>query len=89
MKSAYKGVMFWIGQKEVESQLTVNKAMHLKQKYEEMQEKYVEKLEQVHAAYQKAMKKIKMLENEKENMNRDKLELQQKYTEKSRYVYFQ
>lgn len=84
MKSAYKGVMFWIGQKEVESQVTFSKAMHLKQKYDEMQNKYMEKLEQVHGAYQKAMKKIQMLEHEKENMMRDKAELQQKYTEKSK-----
>ena len=85
MKSAFKGVMFWLGQKEVESQLTISKAVQLKKKYEEMQTKYMEKLEQVHAAYQKAMKKCQLLEHEKENLVKDKNELQEKYTEKSRY----
>lgn len=84
MKSAFKGVVFWIGQKDVENQVTVNKAMALKQKCEEMQSKYMEKLEQVHAAYQKAMKKVQALEHEKDQLTKDKNELQEKYTEKSR-----
>eukprot|EP00897_Mesotaenium_endlicherianum_P001039 jgi/Mesen1/10936/ME000095S10268 len=84
MKSAFKGVTFWIGQKEVEGQLIVTKAMHLKQKYEEMQVKYMEKLEQTHTAYQKAMKKVQYLEHEKDNLLKDKTELQDKYSEKSR-----
>lgn len=84
MKSAFKGVVFWISQVEVEGQLTIQKAMHLKQKYEEMQAKYMEKLEQLHGAYQKAMHKVQVLEQEKENLVKDINELQEKYTEKSR-----
>ncbi|CAM6082780.1 unnamed protein product [Calypogeia fissa] len=84
MKSAFKGVVFWIGQKDVEAQVTVTKAMQLREKFEEMQTKYMEKLQQVHSAYQKAMKKLQALEEEKESILKDKNELQEKYSEKSR-----
>eukprot|EP00850_Spirogloea_muscicola_P007089 SM000035S13069 [mRNA] locus=s35:266626:274780:- [translate_table: standard] len=84
MKSAFKGVVFWIGQKDVESQVTVTKAMQLKARFEEVQAKYLEKLEQVHAAYQKAMKRAQALEHEKESLVKDRTELQEKYSEKSR-----
>lgn len=97
MKSAFKGVTFWIGQKDVEVQLSVNKALQFRQKCEEMQaaysqkmsqveEAYTSKLQQAHAGYQKAMKKIQAMENEKEAMQKDKKEIQEKYTEKSRFL---
>ncbi|KAL3699973.1 hypothetical protein R1sor_017995 [Riccia sorocarpa] len=84
MKSAFKGVVFWIGQKDVEAQLTVNKAIELRQKFEEMQNKFKEKLQQVHTGYQKAVKKIQALQEEKESLLKEKNELQEKYAEKAR-----
>ncbi|KAJ7547563.1 hypothetical protein O6H91_08G092200 [Diphasiastrum complanatum] len=84
MKSAFKGVIFWIEQKDVEAQLTVTKARQLHKKYEEMQSKYMQKIEQVHSGYQKAMKKIQALEQEKESLAKDNAELQEKFAEKSR-----
>ena len=97
MKSAFKGVIFWIEQKDVEVQLSVNKALHFRQKCEQMQaaysqkmsqveEAYTAKLQQVHSGYQKAMKKIQGMEHEREIMMKDKKEIQEKYTEKSRYL---
>jgi hypothetical protein len=96
MKSAFKGVVFWIGQKDVEVQVSVNKALHFRQKCEQMQaaytqkmsqveEAYTAKLQQVHSGYQKALKKIQGLEQERETTLKDKKEIQEKYTEKSRY----
>lgn len=95
MKSAFKGVVFWIGQKDVEVKVTVNKAMQLRQKCEQIQTSYTEKMKQVeasylgklqevHGGYQKAMKKIQAMDHEQENLMKDKVELQEKYTEKSR-----
>ncbi|BBM99145.1 E3 ubiquitin-protein ligase CCNP1IP1 [Marchantia polymorpha subsp. ruderalis] len=84
MKSAFKGVVFWLGQKDVEAQVTVSKAMQLRQKFEEMQTKYMEKLQQVHAGYQKAMKKLQCVQEEKDSLLKDRKELQEKYAEKAR-----
>ena len=95
MKCAFKGVNFWIEQKDVEVQLSVNKAGQFRQQCEQMQavynqkmgqveEAYSTKLQQVQAAYQKAMKKIQGIEQEKEAIVKDKKEIQEKYTEKSR-----
>ncbi|KAJ8471420.1 hypothetical protein OPV22_025763 [Ensete ventricosum] len=55
-----------------------------KQKCEVMQEKFTEKLEQIHTAYQKMAKRCKMMEQEIESLSKDKQELQEKYAEKSR-----
>ncbi|KAK3198535.1 hypothetical protein Dsin_021950 [Dipteronia sinensis] len=49
-----------------------------------MQEKFTEKLEQVHTAYQKMAKRCQMMEQEIENLSKDKQELQEKFSEKSR-----
>ncbi|KAH9330387.1 hypothetical protein KI387_002495, partial [Taxus chinensis] len=85
MKSAYRGVAFWMGQKDVEMQATVSKIMQqYRGKCEEMQGKFTEKLEQVHTAYQKAVKKIHLMQQEVESLTKDKEELQEKYAEKSR-----
>ncbi|XP_017699075.1 E3 ubiquitin-protein ligase CCNB1IP1 homolog isoform X2 [Phoenix dactylifera] len=85
MKTAYRGVMFYIGQKELEMQYKLNKiAGQCQQKCEVMQEKIMEKLEQVHAAYQKMAKRCQMMEQEIESLSKDKQELQEKYAEKSR-----
>ncbi|XP_057859580.2 E3 ubiquitin-protein ligase CCNB1IP1 homolog isoform X1 [Cryptomeria japonica] len=85
MKSAYKGVAFWLGQKDVEMQATVSKVLQqYRGKCEEMQTKFTEKLEQVHTAYQKAVKKIHLMQQEVESLSKDKEELQEKYAEKSR-----
>lgn len=85
MKTAYRSVMFYIGQKELEMQYKMNKVVgQCRQKCEVMQEKFTEKLEQIHTAYQKMGKRCQMMEQEIENLSKDKHELQEKYAEKSR-----
>ncbi|CBI20110.3 E3 ubiquitin-protein ligase CCNB1IP1 homolog isoform X2 [Vitis riparia] len=85
MKSAYRSVMFYIGQKELEMQYKMNRIVaQCRQKCEMMQEKFTEKLEQVHTAYQKMAKRCQMMEQEIETMSKDKQELQEKFSEKSR-----
>lgn len=87
MKSAYRSVKFFIGQKELEMQFKLNKIVGQCQgKCEAMQEKFTEKLEQVHTAYQKMAKRCKMLEQEIESLTKDKQELQEKFSEKSRSI---
>ncbi|KAK2638667.1 hypothetical protein Ddye_026462 [Dipteronia dyeriana] len=85
MKSAYRSVMFYLGQKELEMQYKMNRIVaQCRQKCETMQEKFTEKLEQVHTAYQKMSKRCQMMEQEIENLSKDKQELQEKFSEKSR-----
>ncbi|XP_074319238.1 E3 ubiquitin-protein ligase CCNB1IP1 homolog isoform X2 [Silene latifolia] len=85
MKSAYRSVMFYIGQKELEMQCKMNRLMgQCRQKCEALQEKFSEKLEQMHTAYQKMAKRCQMMEQEMENLAKDKQELQEKFAEKSR-----
>ncbi|KAL3651114.1 E3 ubiquitin-protein ligase CCNB1IP1 [Castilleja foliolosa] len=85
MKSAYKSVMFYIGQRDLEMQAKMNKVVgQCRQKCESMQEKFTEKLEQVYTAYQKMGKKCQMLEQTLENLTKDKQELQEKFSEKCR-----
>ncbi|RWR89173.1 E3 ubiquitin-protein ligase CCNB1IP1 isoform X1 [Cinnamomum micranthum f. kanehirae] len=85
MKTAYRSVTFYIGQKELEMQFKLNKIVgQCRQKCEVMQDKFTEKLEQVHAAYQKMAKRCQMLEHEIESLTKDKQELQEKFSEKSR-----
>ncbi|XP_050942972.1 E3 ubiquitin-protein ligase CCNB1IP1 homolog isoform X5 [Cucumis melo] len=85
MKSAYRSVMFYVGQKELEMQYKMNRLMaQCRQKCEVMQEKFTEKLEQVHSAYQKMAKRCQMMERQMENLSKDKQELQEKFAEKSR-----
>lgn len=85
MKSAYRSVMFYLGQKELEMQYKMNKIVgQCRQKCEAMQEKFTEKLEQVHGAYQKMAKRCQMMEQEMESLSKDKQELQEKYAEKAR-----
>jgi E3 ubiquitin-protein ligase CCNP1IP1 len=87
MKSAYRSVMFYIGQKELEMQYKMNRIVgQCRQKCELMQAKFTEKLEEVHTAYQKMAKRCQLMEQENENLNRDKQELQEKFAEKSRLV---
>lgn len=88
MKSAYRSVMFYIGQKELEMQYKMNRIVsQCRQKCETMQQKFTEKLEQVHTAYQKMAKRCQMMEQEMESVSKDKQELQEKFSEKSRLVY--
>ncbi|KAL7249937.1 hypothetical protein ACSBR1_012011 [Camellia fascicularis] len=85
MKSAYRSVMFYIGQQELEMQFKMNRIVaQCRQKCETMQEKFTEKLEQVHTAYQKIAKRCQMLEQEIESLTKDKQELQENFSEKSR-----
>lgn len=89
MKSAYRSVMFYIGQKELEMQYKMNKIVgQCRQKCEVMQAKFTEKLEEVHTAYQKMAKRCQMMEQEIESLSKDKQELQEKYAEKSRLIHF-
>ena len=77
--------MFYIGQKELEMQFKMNRIVaQCKQKCETMQEMLTEKLEQVHTEYQKMAKRCQMLEQEIESLSKDKQELQEKFSEKSR-----
>ncbi|KAL9260694.1 E3 ubiquitin-protein ligase CCNB1IP1-like protein [Drosera capensis] len=83
--SAYRSVMFYIGQKELEMQCKMNRIVaQYRQKCESMQEKFNEKLEQVRTAYQEMAKRCQMMEQEIENLSKDKQELQEKFAEKSR-----
>ncbi|KAL8209057.1 hypothetical protein R6Q57_008469 [Mikania cordata] len=85
MKSSYKSIMFYIGQKELEMQYKMNRIVaQCRQKCEAMQEKFTEKMEQVHTAYQKMSKRCQVAEQEIENLSKDKQELQEKFSEKSR-----
>ncbi|KAI8011349.1 hypothetical protein LOK49_LG06G01120 [Camellia lanceoleosa] len=85
MKSAYRSVMFYIGQQELEMQFKMNRIVaQCRQKCETMQEKFTEKLEQVYTAYQKMAKRCQMLEQEIESLTKDKQELQENFSEKSR-----
>ncbi|KAI7753234.1 hypothetical protein M8C21_015627 [Ambrosia artemisiifolia] len=85
MKSSYKSIMFYIGQKELEMQYKMNRIVaQCRQKCETMQEKFTEKMEQVHTAYQKMAKRCQQAEQEIENLSKDKQELQEKFSEKSR-----
>ncbi|CAM8877122.1 unnamed protein product [Rhodiola kirilowii] len=85
MKSAYRSVMFFIGQKELEMQYKMNRVVaQCRQKCETMQEKFTEKLEQIHTAYQKMASRCQTMEREIESLSKDKQELQEKFSEKSR-----
>ncbi|KAJ4835791.1 E3 ubiquitin-protein ligase CCNB1IP1 [Turnera subulata] len=85
MKSAYCSVMFYIGQKELEMQYKMKRIIaQCQQKCEAMQEKFTEKLEEVHNAYQKVAKRCQMMEQEIETLSKDKQELQEKLSEKAR-----
>ncbi|CAN1162904.1 E3 ubiquitin-protein ligase CCNB1IP1 homolog, partial [Linum perenne] len=85
MKSTYKSIMFYIGQKELEMQFKMNRIVgQCRQKCEALQEKCTEKLEQIHNAYQKMAKRCHMMEQEIESLNKDKQELQEKFSEQSR-----
>jgi E3 ubiquitin-protein ligase CCNP1IP1 len=87
MKSAYRSVMFYIGQKELEMQYKMNRVVgQCRQKIELMQGKFTEKLEELHTAYQKMGKKCQLMEQEIENLTKEKQELQEKFAEKSRLV---
>lgn len=77
-----------MGQKELEMQYQMNRIVaQYRQKCEAMQEKFTEKLEQVHTAYQKMAKRCQMMEQEIETLSKDKQELQEKFAEKSRYCH--
>ncbi|XP_022575132.1 E3 ubiquitin-protein ligase CCNB1IP1 homolog isoform X1 [Brassica napus] len=85
MKSAYRSVMFYISQRDLEMQYKMNRVVaQCRQKCEGMQAKFNEKIEQVHTAYQKMGTRCQMMEQEVENLTKDKQELQEKFSEKSR-----
>ncbi|KAL3849339.1 hypothetical protein ACJIZ3_011221 [Penstemon smallii] len=85
MKSAYRSVMFYIGQKDLEMQAKMNKIVtQYRQKCEAMQEKFTEKMEQIHTAYQKMAKRCQMMEQEMDKLSKEKQEIQEKFSEKCR-----
>ncbi|KAK4487703.1 hypothetical protein RD792_005634 [Penstemon davidsonii] len=85
MKSAYRSIMFYIGQKELEMQVKMNKMMgQCRQKCEAMQEKFTAKMEQIYTAYQKLSKRCQMMEQQMESLSKDNQELQEKFAEKCR-----
>lgn len=80
--------MFYIGQKELEWQVKMNRMQRqYRQKFEEMQEKFNENVEQAHTAYQKMAKRCQMMQQEIESLTKDNQELQEKFAEKSRSVW--
>ncbi|KAJ3709015.1 hypothetical protein LUZ61_012720 [Rhynchospora tenuis] len=86
MKILHKSVMFYKEQKELEEKYKMNSVVaqnHLR--CEAMQEKFAENMEQVHAAYQKMGKRCQMMQQEVDALAKDKQELQEKYSEKSRW----
>ncbi|KAH6780846.1 RING/U-box superfamily protein [Perilla frutescens var. hirtella] len=85
MKCVYRSIMFYIGQRDVEMQVKMSKVVaQCRQKYEAMQEKLSEKLEEAFTAYQKMTKRCQIVEQENANLSKDKLELQEKFSEKCR-----
>ncbi|XAR68192.1 hypothetical protein NMG60_11003237 [Bertholletia excelsa] len=72
MKSAYRSVMFYTGQKGLEMQ-----------KCEAVQQNFTERLEQGHTTYQEMAKRCQMLEREIDSLSNDEQELQEKFSEKS------
>ena len=80
--------MFHIGQKELEMQAKMNKlAAQYRQKCELMKEALTQKMEETIGAYQKMRKRCQILEQENENLTKDKVELQEKFSEKCRSIY--
>uniref|UniRef100_M4FF02 RING-type domain-containing protein n=1 Tax=Brassica campestris TaxID=3711 RepID=M4FF02_BRACM len=85
MKSAYRSIMFYVSQRDLEMQCKMNRVVaQCRQKCEGMQAMLSEKMEKAHAAYQKVSKRCQMMEQEVENLTKDKQELQEKFSEKSR-----
>jgi E3 ubiquitin-protein ligase CCNP1IP1 len=81
----YKSIMFYMGQKELEMKYKINLVVaQYRQRCEAMQQKFTEKLEQVHTAYQKMGKRCQIMQQEIDTLTKDKQELQEKYAEKSR-----
>ncbi|KAG8502385.1 hypothetical protein CXB51_000450 [Gossypium anomalum] len=87
IQGAYRSVMFYIRQKELEIQYKMKRIALCWQKSEAMQEKFSEKLEQVHTAYQSLGKRCQMIQQEIENLSKEKQELQEKFSDNSRPVY--
>lgn len=96
MECASKGVCFWIGQRDVEIQVSMKKALHFQQMIEKMEASYRQKnadmedaftkeLEEAQAEYQKAISSFQTKDSERESLLGDNKELQEKYAEKSRY----
>lgn len=96
MECASKGVCFWIGQRDVEIQLSIKKALHFQQLLEQMEASYRQKnaemedaftkeLEEAQAEYQRAISSFQTKDSERESLLGDNKELQEKYAEKSRY----
>ena len=81
--------MFFIGQRELEMQYKMNRIVaQCRQKCESMQEKFTEKLEQLHTAYQKMAKRCQMMEQEIESLSKDKQELQENFLRKpGQFIY--
>ncbi|XP_022560574.1 E3 ubiquitin-protein ligase CCNB1IP1 homolog isoform X1 [Brassica napus] len=85
MKSAYRSIMFYVSQRDLEMQCKMNRVVaQCRQKCEGVQAMLSEKMEKAHAAYQKMSKRCQMMEQEVENLTKDKQELQEKFSEKSR-----
>ena len=77
--------MFYVSQRDLEMQCKMNRVVaQCRQKCEGMQAMLSEKMEKAHAAYQKMSKRCQMMEQEVENLTKDKQELQEKFSEKSR-----
>ncbi|XP_022878652.1 E3 ubiquitin-protein ligase CCNB1IP1 homolog isoform X2 [Olea europaea var. sylvestris] len=85
MKSSFRSVMFSTGQKDLEMQVKMNKIVaQCQQKCETMQEKFTEKLEQIHIEYQKLALRCQIFEQEIETLSEDKQQLLERERERRR-----
>ncbi|CAL8465462.1 g4998 [Coccomyxa elongata] len=80
MTSALASVNFYIGQVELQAQLRQNQ---LQRKLEKVQEACKKKLQEVHNGYTQAKRKYMEVAQEKQNLEADRAELQQKYVQKA------
>ncbi|EIE23080.1 hypothetical protein COCSUDRAFT_42043 [Coccomyxa subellipsoidea C-169] len=80
MTSALASVNFYIGQVELQAQL---RESQLQRKLEKVQEACKKKLQEVHNGYTQAKRKYMEAAQEKQNLEADRAELQQKYAQKA------
>ncbi|KAG2304674.1 hypothetical protein Bca52824_033325 [Brassica carinata] len=85
MKSAYRSIMFYVSQRDLEMQCKLDRVVaQSRQKCEGVQAMLSEKVDKGIAAYQKMAKRCQMMEQEVENLTKDTQELKEKFSEKSR-----
>ncbi|KAJ9542125.1 hypothetical protein OSB04_028631 [Centaurea solstitialis] len=85
MKSLYRSVMFFLGQRDLELWSETNRRVaQFREKWEAMKEKLTQEMEQLNTAYQKMLETCQVMEEEIQTLSKDKQELQEKFSEKSK-----